>query len=111
MKDFDPSRILAYKPNQVGAGVSTAVFIGLGLAFLFWPKRLVARRQWFYLALPIGSLLTGLGWAGRIYYANSPSLAAFITQELLIVVSPALFFAFNCACSWPADTSRYTKLT
>ena len=99
MSSDSSANILEYEPNKIGAGITAAIYILLGLAFLFWPKRIISQRQYFYLVLPIGAVLTGIGWAVRIVYADNYALATYIVQELLIVVAPALFFAFNCSYS------------
>lgn len=82
-----------YSPSQVAAAVAGALYL-LCSACLF--ARTFSNRAWWGLCLPIGSLTIAIGFFIRIALPKNPnSLIIFILQQLLILLSPAAFLAFN----------------
>lgn len=82
-----------YNPSQVVAAVAGSLYL-LASACLF--ARTFSNRAWWGLCLPIGSLCMAVGFFIRIALPKDPnSLMIFILQQLLILLSPAAFLAFN----------------
>ncbi|KAI6044656.1 RTA1 like protein-domain-containing protein [Pisolithus marmoratus] len=82
-----------YNPSQVAAAVAGSLYL-LFSACLF--ARTFSKRAWWGLCLPIGSMTMAAGFFIRIALPKNPnSLMIFLFQQLLILLSPAAFLAFN----------------
>ncbi|KLO17830.1 hypothetical protein SCHPADRAFT_936671 [Schizopora paradoxa] len=82
-----------YEPSTPLAVVSGAVFVTISASLLY---RLVLRRDWWGLCLPIGVSAYASGFALRpVVKHHSDSTGLFIAMQLLIITSPATFLAFN----------------
>lgn len=86
-------RILHYVPNKAAAGAVGTIYIAIALGLF---TRLIRHRAWWGLCLPIGALVMGVGLFVRIITANNQnSEGLYIIQQLMIVLSPASFLAYN----------------
>lgn len=82
-----------YDPNRVAAAVAGSLYL-LCSVCLF--ARAVSNRAWWALCLPLGSMNMAMGFFIRIVLPNNPdSSMLFLSQQLLILLSPAAFLAFN----------------
>ncbi|KAI6110390.1 RTA1 like protein-domain-containing protein [Pisolithus croceorrhizus] len=82
-----------YDPNRVAAAVAGSLYL-LCSVCLF--ARAISNRARWALFLPIGSMNIGIGFLIRIVLPNNPdSSMLFVSQQLLILLSPAAFLAFN----------------
>ncbi|KAI6121245.1 RTA1 like protein-domain-containing protein [Pisolithus sp. B1] len=82
-----------YDPNWVVAAVAGSLYL-LCSVCLF--ARAISNRAWWALSLPLGSMNMAMGFLIRIVLPNNPdSLMLFLSQQLLILLSPAAFLAFN----------------
>jgi len=86
-------RILHYVPNKPVAGIVGGIYILIAAALLY---RVYKMKSWWGLCLPIGAVVMGVGFFVRIVnVSNQNSLGLYIIQQLMIVLSPAAFLAFN----------------
>ncbi|KAI6015628.1 RTA1 like protein-domain-containing protein [Pisolithus marmoratus] len=82
-----------YNPSRVAAAVTGSLYL-LASACLF--ARLFSNRAWWGLCLPVGSMNMAIGFFIRMGLQQSPnSPMLFISQHLMILVSPSAFLVFN----------------
>lgn len=82
-----------YNPSRVAAVVTGSLYL-LTSACLF--ARLFSNRAWWGLCLPVGSMNMAIGFFIRMGLQQNPnSLILFISQHLMILVSPSAFLVFN----------------
>ncbi|KAH7909190.1 RTA1 like protein-domain-containing protein [Hygrophoropsis aurantiaca] len=87
------SVVFRYNPSKIVAGVAGGLYV-IASALLF--TRLFANRTWWGLCLPIASTCMALGFYLRIPMALNPnSLPIFMLQQLLAILPPAAYLAFN----------------
>ncbi|KAF2635475.1 RTA1 domain-containing protein [Massarina eburnea CBS 473.64] len=80
-----------YHPSLAAAVIFVILF---GLTTLFNIIQICTRRTWYFIPLAIGGIFEVVGYIGRIMSSNDPlSRNAFIIQQLLLLVAPALFAA------------------
>ncbi|KAJ3758563.1 RTA1 like protein-domain-containing protein [Lentinula raphanica] len=87
--------IFGYVPNQTAAIIAAAFYFCFGAMLAFHIIRL---RNWWGLALPIGTLGSGLGFITRYILAepvHQTSKTIMILEEVLTLCFPACFLAFN----------------
>ncbi|KAI5122985.1 hypothetical protein M0805_006863 [Coniferiporia weirii] len=88
-----PQSSLGYIPNKPLALFAGSVFFLLSIALVI---HLIRGRHWWGLCLPIGTLALSGGFGLRFAVVlNQFSLGLFIASDLLIIISPATFLAFN----------------
>jgi hypothetical protein len=85
--------VFNYTPSKPAAGVAGALYFLASLSLFI---RVVNRRSWWGLCLPIGAIFMSAGFFIRIALDSVPnSLGVFIIQQLFIITTPAAFLAFN----------------
>ncbi|KAL5490531.1 hypothetical protein ACEPAI_5364 [Sanghuangporus weigelae] len=88
-----PKLALNYVPSLIPAVAAGAVYAVL-TALLF--IRLFRRKTWWGLCLPIGTLCFSVGFFIRYASAaDTSNLGTFLFTQILMVISPAAFLAFN----------------
>ncbi|KAL5529008.1 hypothetical protein ACEPAG_4982 [Sanghuangporus baumii] len=88
-----PKSALNYVPSKTPAIAAGAVYAVL-TALLF--IRLFRWKAWWGLCLPIGTLCFSVGFFIRYASAaDTSNLGTFVITQILIVISPAAFLAFN----------------
>ncbi|KAF8484081.1 RTA1 like protein-domain-containing protein [Gautieria morchelliformis] len=92
---FDIQLALHYLPSKAIGVAGFAIYFVLS-SLLLW--RLVRNRDWWGLCLPIGGYGEALGFLLRVFISQPKlrtSLGFYIAMDFFIVLSPALFLAFN----------------
>ncbi|KAJ3865787.1 RTA1 like protein-domain-containing protein [Lentinula novae-zelandiae] len=87
--------IFGYVPNQTAAVIAAAFYFSFGAILAFHVLRF---KNWWALALPIGTLGSGIGFIMRYILAepaHQTSKTIMIIEEILTLCSPAGFLAFN----------------
>ncbi|KAG2153636.1 RTA1 like protein-domain-containing protein [Suillus bovinus] len=87
------STVFKYDPSKTAAAVAGALY---SVASLCLFTRLFMNKAWWGLCLPIASTLMSVGFFMRIPMATNPnSLPIFMVQQLLTLLPPAAYLAFN----------------
>ncbi|EJD37898.1 RTA1-like protein [Auricularia subglabra TFB-10046 SS5] len=87
----DPLNLLRYISNDALVGVANALTMIVALSQLILAYKY---RTWWLLILPISIIIFSEGLAVRFILSHNPrSLAAFIAQSTLVVLSPCAFIA------------------
>ncbi|KAI6044569.1 RTA1 like protein-domain-containing protein [Pisolithus marmoratus] len=82
-----------YDPNQIAAVIAGSLYLLTGACL---SVRAFSNRAWWALCLPLGSINVAMGFFIRIMVPKNPdNLMLFLSQQLLILLSPAAFLAFN----------------
>ncbi|KAJ3812030.1 RTA1 like protein-domain-containing protein, partial [Lentinula aff. lateritia] len=87
--------VFGYVPNQTAAVIAAAFYFSFGAILAFHVLRF---KNWWALALPIGTLGSGIGFIMRYILAepaHQTSKTIMIIEEILTLCSPAGFLAFN----------------
>lgn len=85
--------VFKYNPSKVAAGVAGGLY---SIASICLFMRLFMNKAWWGLCLPIASTFMSIGFFMRIPMAMNPnSLAIFMVQQLLTLLPPAAYLAFN----------------
>ncbi|KAE9404897.1 hypothetical protein BT96DRAFT_853410 [Gymnopus androsaceus JB14] len=87
--------IFGYVPNQTDAIIAAAFYFSFGAMLTF---HIVKWRNWWALALSIGTLGSGMGFITRFILAqpvHQTSKTIMIIEEVLTLCFPAGFLAFN----------------
>jgi hypothetical protein len=92
----EPTRVyevFRYDPSKAVAAVAGGLY---SIASLCLFTRLFMNKAWWGLCLPIASTLMSVGFFMRIPMAMNPnSLAILMVQQLLTLLPPAAYLAFN----------------
>ncbi|KAG1878169.1 RTA1 like protein-domain-containing protein [Suillus subluteus] len=87
------SAVFKYDPNKAAAAVVGGLYL---IASLCLFMRLFMNKAWWGLCLPIASTFMSVGFSMRIPMAMNPSsLPIFMVQQLLTLLPPAAYLAFN----------------
>ncbi|KAG1870448.1 RTA1 like protein-domain-containing protein [Suillus tomentosus] len=87
------STVFKYDPSKAAA-IAAGVLYAVASLCLF--TRLFMNKAWWGLCLPIASTLMSVGFFMRIPMATNPnSLPIFMAQQLLTLLPPAAYLAFN----------------
>ncbi|KAG1851179.1 RTA1 like protein-domain-containing protein [Suillus subluteus] len=87
------SAVFKYDPNKAAAAVVGGLYL---IASLCLFMRLFMNKAWWGLCLPIASTFMSVGFFMRILMAMNPSsLPIFMVQQLLTLLPPAAYLAFN----------------
>jgi hypothetical protein len=85
--------VFRYDPSKAAAAVAGGLY---SIASLCLFTRLFMNKAWWGLCLPIASTLMSVGFFMRIPMAMNPnSLAILMVQQLLTLLPPAAYLAFN----------------
>ncbi|KAG2132702.1 RTA1 like protein-domain-containing protein [Suillus bovinus] len=85
--------IFRYNPNKVVAAVAGGLY---SIASLCLFMRLFMNKAWWGLCLPIASTFMSIGFFMRIPMVMNPnSLTIFMVEQLLTLLPPAAYLAFN----------------
>lgn len=88
-----PTGVLKYEPSTTGNAVVGAIYLLYSFVISFYVFR--CKDRWA-LCLPIGCFLSAVGYFIRpTLDPFNLSLAAYIVQNMFVVISPATFLAFN----------------
>lgn len=91
----DPCNALGYIPDNT---LTAVAFVYVLLVALIQTYQIIYNGGKFMLSMVIGEYSYALGFAFRFAVHNSPdSLVIFITEDLMIVLSPCFFIAANYA--------------
>jgi hypothetical protein len=89
----DPCNALGYIANNA---LTAIAFVYVLLIVLVQTYQIIYNGGKFMLAMVVGEYIYALGFAFRFVLHNSPdSLEIFITEDLMIVLSPCFFIAAN----------------
>ena len=83
---MEPYNIYGYTPNETAAYVVAAIF---GVLFLVTGVLTIRFRSWFFLVVPIASLMEVIGMAMRP--GSEYTLSKYIVSVLMVLLAPTIY--------------------